>query len=405
MKKILTGLLVIVFFWIAAGPVKATQQVDLYLFYSKSCPHCAAEEEFLSELVNKYDWLSVKKYEISISENQKLLGQVENELNTKLTGVPFSVVCGEYFTGFAETTSFKNNLEKSLIDFHEGRCNDPIKKFLPTQSAQDVAQIQTPEPQPADVDSPIEKESVSLPLIGELQIKDLSLPVFTFVVALLDGFNPCAMWVLIFLISLLLGMKDKFKMWTLGTAFILASGFMYFMFLAAWLHLFLFLGFIKWVKVGIGLFALAAGGYYLYDYQTNKTGGCKVTGGEKRKKVFEQLKSVTQNKNFLLALIGIILLAFAVNLVELICSAGLPAVYTEVLTLTPMAKWKYYLYLVFYIIVFMLDDLIVYIIAMKTLHAVGISGKYSRFSHLVGGIVMLLIGLAMLFKPELLMFG
>lgn len=213
------------------------------------------------------------------------------------------------------------------------------------------------------------------------------------------------MWVLIFLIGLLVGMKDRFKMWALGGAFILASGFVYFMFLAAWLHLFLFIGLIKWVRIGIGIFALSAGSYYLYDYKTNKAGACKVTGGQKKKKVFEQLKNITQNNNFLFALTGIIILAFAVNLVELVCSAGLPAVYTEVLSLTSMPRWQYYLYLLFYIFIFMLDDLIVYIVAMKTLHTIGVGGKYARFSHLIGGIVMLLIGLAMLLRPELLMFG
>ena len=104
-------------------------------------------------------------------------------------------------------------------------------------------------------------------------------------------------------------------------------------------------------------------------------------------------------------MIGIILLAFAVNLVELVCSAGLPAIYTQVLSLTPMPKWQYYLYLLFYILIFMLDDLIVFVIAMVGLKAVGIESKYARMSRLVGGIVILLIGLLMLIKPELLAFG
>ena len=128
-------------------------------------------------------------------------------------------------------------------------------------------------------------------------------------------------------------------------------------------------------------------------------------GYEKRQKVFEKIKSITRKKQFLFALGGIILLAFAVNLVELICSAGLPAIYTQILSLAQLPKWQYYLYLIFYILIFMLDDLVIFFTAMVTLQAVGIQSKYSRISHLVGGILMLIIGILLLFKPEFLMFG
>ena len=169
--------------------------------------------------------------------------------------------------------------------------------------------------------------------------------------------------------------------------------------------MFLFIGYVKLVQVAIGIFAFAAGSYYLYDYLTNKDGACHVTGNEKRQKVFEKIKNITQNQNLIMAMIGIILLAFAVNLVELLCSAGLPAIYTQLLTLSQLPTWQYYAYLLFYITIFMIDDLFVFFIAMTTLQTTGISSKYSRLSHLIGGFLMLAIGLAMVFKPELLMFG
>ena len=126
---------------------------------------------------------------------------------------------------------------------------------------------------------------------------------------------------------------------------------------------------------------------------------------KKKQKVFARLKAITQKEQLIFALIGIILLAFVVNLVELICSAGLPAIYTQILALTNLPSWQYYLYLIFYILIFMLDDLIIFFIAMTTLKAVGLNSKYSRFSQLIGGILMLLIGLLLIFKPEFLMFG
>ena len=194
-------------------------------------------------------------------------------------------------------------------------------------------------------------------------------------------------------------------MWILGIAFIVSSAFVYFMFLSAWLNLFLFLGFIVWVRIIIALVALGVGGYNIRDYWVNRKGGCNVMGDEKRQKVFEKIRAVTQRRQLFLALGGIILLAFAVNLVELICSAGLPAIYTQILSLSKLPVWQYYIYLVFYILFFMLDDLIVFFTAMITLRAIGVQSKYSRISRLVGGFLMLGIGTLLLFKPELLMFG
>ena len=105
------------------------------------------------------------------------------------------------------------------------------------------------------------------------------------------------------------------------------------------------------------------------------------------------------------ALAGIIALAVAVNLVELLCSAGLPVVFTQILALNNLPTWQYYAYLILYIFIFILDDLIVFILAMLTLKMTGLGNKYARYSHLIGGAVMVIVGLLLIFKPEWLMFG
>jgi hypothetical protein len=106
-----------------------------------------------------------------------------------------------------------------------------------------------------------------------------------------------------------------------------------------------------------------------------------------------------------LALGGIIVLAFLVNLVELVCSAGLPAIYTQILALNNLANWQYYFYIFLYVFFFMVDDLLIFIVAMVTLKMTGLSTRYARYSHLIGGILMIIIGILLIFKPEWLMFG
>jgi len=243
-----------------------------------------------------------------------------------------------------------------------------------------------------------------LPVFGKVNWQTMSLPLLTLVIAAVDGFNPCAMWTLLFLISLLLGMKDKRRMWLLGISFILASGVVYYLFMAAWLNAFLIIGVTKWIRIVIGAFAVLAGGWSFYQWFSNRDGGCITEDSDKRKKIFSQLKEVVNNKKLLLAVVGVMGLAVAVNMVELACSAGLPAVYTKALTMADLPSYQYYLYLLGYIFIFMLDDMLVFTIAMLSFKAVGIESKYVNISRLIGGVVMLWIGYAMLFRPEWLTF-
>jgi len=214
-------------------------------------------------------------------------------------------------------------------------------------------------------------EIISLPLIGNIETANFSLPILTVVIAAVDGFNPCAMWTLLFLITLLINIKNKKRMWALGSIFIIASGLVYFLFMTAWLNFFIFVSVVTWVKFIIAIFALAAGLYHLREFKKNKDGTCKVESSEKRKTRFDKIKQIVYRENIGWAILGIIILAGAVNIVELLCSAGLPAIYTSILTLTEIPTWQYYIYLLAYIIIFMIDDLIIFFIAMFTLRAVG----------------------------------
>lgn len=395
LKNIFKFLLVIGMFFFLIKPAFAENDVTIHFFWASGCPHCAKEEVFLEKLKAEYPNLIIKDYEITTSSaNINLLQKVGAKLQTDVSGVPFTVIGEEYFIGYLNDETTGKEIENAVSCASESECKDVI-----TGLSQEEKQT-SEEEQIKGV-----PQTITVPLLGELQVKNLSLPILTLVVAALDGFNPCAMWTLLFLISLLLGFKDRKRMWILGTAFITTSAFAYFLFLSAWLNLFLFLGLVVWIRIAIGLVALGTGGYYLRDYWKNKNGGCAVTGSEKRQKIFEKIRSIVQKRQLILALGGIMLLAIAVNMVELICSAGLPAVYTKILSLSNLQTWQYYLYLIFYIFIFMLDDLVVFFTAMITLQATGIQSKYSRFSHLIGGALMLIIGILLLFKPQWLMFA
>ena len=245
---------------------------------------------------------------------------------------------------------------------------------------------------------------MKIPIFGKVNLKKVSLVTAAVVIGFIDGFNPCAMWVLLFLISILIGMKDRRRMWILGLAFLFTSAFIYMLIMLSWVQIAVKITTIIWVRNIIAIIAFVGGVVNLYQFSKTNDSGCQVVDDRKRKKIFKKIRKFTSEKSFLLALLGVVGLALSVNLVELACSAGLPLIFTELLALNHISSFMKYLYIAIYIIFFLLDDLIVFFIAMFTMKITGISTKYNKYSHFLGGIIMIVIGLLLLLKPGWLMF-
>lgn len=371
------------------------QPIYISLFWGNGCPHCEKEKEFLNKLKDKYPNIELKYFEIyNNADNRKLLIDIGDSLGIKISGVPFLLIGDEPVSGYFSDEITGRKIENIVAEHMHTGCKDVVSLVMTEKKVTD-----------GECSDGSRSDTINLPGIGETDIGSWSLPLLTIIIAAFDGFNPCAMWVLLFLISLLLGMKDRRRMWILGITFIVSSGFVYFLFLSAWLNLFLFIGVIASVRIFIGLIAILSGSYHLREWHINKSGACKVGSTEQKKRIIDRLRSVTEQKTFWLAFGGIIVLAFAVNLIELVCSAGLPAIYTQILSMSDLSGFQYYLYLLLYIAIFMLDDMLVFVIAMTTLKAFGFDGKYSRWSNLVGGIVILILGILLIFKPDIVMLG
>ncbi len=374
--------------------------VNLYFFWWNRCPHCEKEKVFLEKIKDKYPWLKINDFEVWWSkENINLMVSFWEKLNANISGVPFTVIGDKYIIGWMDEKNTWTKIEDMIKCAFNESCRD-IWKELNISNNQEIVSN--------DLNNSNDNnyfETLTLPIIWEINIKNLSLPLLTIIIWWIDWFNPCAMWALIFLISLLLWMKNRKKMWIFGITFIITSAFVYFLFLAAWLKLLLFIGFISWIRIAIACVAMIGWWYYLKEYFLNPYWICPTEKSDKRKKFFEKLKTIIHEKHFFIAFFWIILLASAVNLIELICSAGLPVVYTQILASNNLSILQYYLYLILYIFVFMLDDIFVFIIAMLTLRITWISSKYSHFSHLFWGIIMIIIWILLIFKPEWLMFG
>lgn len=423
MKKILKFLIVFAVFLLLPVSAKADEKViNIHLFYGNGCPHCAAEEEFLSDYLKDRTDVKLYKYEIWYdSHNQELLSKVQKEMGTtNKNGVPFTVIGKKTIVGYADGVTdeqIKDAINYYLNNDYRDYAGEITGKVKKAEVKEDITKDESEtedkkenkiEKADDTKDSDQTDENVTVPVLGKINAKKVSLPILAVVLGFVDGFNPCAMWILIFLITMLFNMKDRKKMWILGLTFILTSGIVYLMFMLAWLNLATFISKIAFIRLLIAVIALVVGLINVYKYIDSlkkKDEGCDVVDKKDRKKIMEKIISITHEKKFIIALLGIMVLAASVNIIELMCSIGIPLLFTQILAMNNLSTFSYMIYMFIYIFFFLIDDIVIFVISMVTLKVTGLSTKYTKYSHLIGGIIMLIIGLLLIIKPELLMFN
>jgi glutaredoxin len=251
--------------------------------------------------------------------------------------------------------------------------------------------------------APVEPpEGIHLPWFGYVRVRDWGLPAFTLLIGLIDGFNPCAMWVLVFLLSVLVNIKDRRKIAAIAGTFVVVSGLAYFAFMAAWLNLFVLVGIARPLQVTLGILALVIGIVNVKDFFAFKRGVTLSIPESAKPGIYARLRRMVTTEYISVAMGLSVMLAIVVNVIELMCTAGLPAIYTQILTLQQLVAWKNYAYLGLYILGYMFDDTIMVMAFIITLSHRKLREGEGRWLKLVSGVVVLALGLAMLFRPDLL---
>lgn len=348
-------------------------KINLYLFYGKECPHCEEERKWLKTIKKNYkDYLNIYYFEVWHNEdNKEIMNKVKNQFNIREEGVPLTIIGNDYYVGYSESIG-------SMIE-------NKIKEYIELDNDQN---------------------EVKIPLLGNINIKNISLPLVAIILGFIDGFNPCAMWILLFLINMLFGLKDKKKQWILGLTFLIVSGLVYFLSMLG-INFLLGVATINWLKIAIAIFILIAGiiNFKKYFKIRNEEAGCSVIDNKKRKKLMTRIRKIMASNSFILSLLGIILLAVSVNLIELACSLGFPLIFTEMLEINDINGFLKILYLIIYITFYMVDDILVFGLSMITLEATGITNKYNKLCTLISAIIMIIMGLLLIFKPDWLMLN
>jgi len=388
MKKSIIVFLTLIFLFSSLAYAK---DVNVYYFYGDGCPHCADLKPFLDELEQKYPELTIKSYETwKNKSNSELFIAMSAACGTKVVGVPTLFVGHKPIVGFDSEEVKGKEIETAIVKYIEEGGPDLMDNL-----GANLTSCPTKE----------EERIINLPIFGSIDTSKISLPLFTIIIGLLDGFNPCAMWVLMFLLALLVYTRSRKKMFIIGGTFILVSGIVYYIFMAAWLNFFLLIGFLPYLRIIVGLFAVVIGLINVKDLFFFKKGPSLSIPESSKPKLFKKMRALVHEASLPIALLSVIVLAFTVNSIELLCTAGFPAIYTKILTLNSLSTFSYYAYLALYIFLYMIDDMLIFTVAVLTLSSKKLTEKQGKWMKFIAGFMMLALGLLLILKPQLLMFG
>jgi len=377
------------------GPidVPVSTPADLEVFTREGCPHCAAATRFLDELQRTHPTLHILRHDIGRDPTALTrLRDLAETQHLRPVGVPAFYLRGQLLIGFTGPEGTGRQLVALLSESKRGSAAsapDGACRMEATAPCEPLPQVTSPD-----------FEGVTVPFVGRVTVQQLGLPLFTILLGLLDGFNPCAMWALVFILSLLAGLRDRVKLFVIAGTFVAVQGFVYFAFMAAWLNVFLFVGLSRAAEIVLGAMAGLAGIVHVKDFLALGRGVSLSIPPSAKLTLYAKIRRILYAEHLAGALLGTVLLALLVQGVEFLCTAGIPALYTRVLTMRQFEAWLYYGYLAVYNAAYMLDDLVILGVGVVTLSQRRLQEREGRWLKLLSGTVMIGLGAMLMLKPE-----
>ena len=363
--------------WVAPGPDGAPQ-IQLYFFWSLTCPHCTAAHPHIEAIPAQRPWVRLHTLEVSREgDNLRRYSALSRQIGAEPDGVPAWIFCGEMHTGWDSDEGMGAMLRERL-----DACRASLASGAAPVQAQAVA------------------TGIDLPFLGRVDPASLSLPALTAVLAALDAFNPCAFFVLLFLLSMMAHQKSRKRMLAIGGVFVMISGLMYFAFMAAWLNVFQIFGHLAWVTLAAGALAVLVGALNVKDFFGIGKGLSLSIPESRKPDIFRRTRAIVGADRMPAMLAATVVLAVAANFYELLCTAGFPMVFTRLLTLAELSPAGRYAYLAAYNLIYVLPLAAIVAVFAGTLGARKLTEREGRLLKLMSGLMMLGLGLLLLLAPE-----
>ena len=378
----------------AAGTAaRAADPNRIELFVREGCPHCAQAEEFMARLGGERPELAIVVRDVTKDAGALArLQELAQATGAGAARVPATYVNGQLILGYSAEASTDKLIRSALAG---GRVTSGAPTDASSCEAEDS--LSCGPGASAGAGAAALEEAFSVTLFGHtVTLDDVGLPAFTLAMGLLDGFNPCSMWVLLLMISLLAPLNDRKRMLAIAGTFVLVEGISYFAMMAAWLNLFMFIGLSRASQVVIALIAIFAGAINVKDFFAFGRGISLSIPASARPMIYNRMRGILHAPTYKVAIVGTIVLALLVQVVEFMCTSGFPALFTRILTLKQLDIAAYYGYLLLYISAYMLDDVIVLGIGVTLLSRHRLQEKEGRVLKLIAGVVMIGLGIYLL---------
>jgi thiol-disulfide isomerase/thioredoxin len=377
---------------VRADNPEAENKVVIYFFWGDGCPHCATEKPFLENLAKRYDHVEIKSYEVwNNPDNRPLYTDMAAAFGFEARYVPVTYVGNQYWEGFNET--IQREIEQAVKSCLEAGCRDA-----------GAGVIGPPEEHPAfEPPDPGKTHVIDVPLIGSINLDNQSLALSTALIAFVDGFNPCSLWVLSMLMALVVHTGSRKKIFLIGLVFITVTAAVYALFIAGLFTIFTFISFVGWIKVLVALVALSFALVNVKDYFWYKEGLSFTISDEQKPGIYRRMRNVIASEKSILGLIGAtVVMAAGVSLVEFSCTAGFPVLWTNLLAAQGVETLTFILLLGLYMLIYQIDEMAIFLAVVFTLKASKLEEKQGRILKLVGGVLMLTLAAVMLIDPELM---
>lgn len=399
--KYLSGLFFSLFFFgVFAGGVSAQEAPTVYLFGREDCGFCKAETEFLDDAAVSWEYLNV----VDDERSKELFDEITKKHSlSKVT--PITVIGGVVLQGFngPETTG------ERILDAVVNEVGTPYTTIeLHIKNAPTAQVIAGKGCDENGVECNVDASEAyvfDLPFVGLIDLKTLSLFSLSALLGTIDGFNPCAMWVLITFLVLLTQAGSRKKMVMLAGLFIVAEAIMYNLILNVWYKTWDFVALDQIVTPLVGVLALGGGIFFLHRWHKNRNVSlvCDISSLDQQAKMVEKFKQIVNQPLTLGAIGAVLIIAFSVNIIEFACSIGIPQAYTKILDLNMLTFMERQFYILVYTFGYMIDDLVVFGLAIWGFSKLEAHGhKYAQLSLLIGGVLMVLLGAILAFNPSLL---
>lgn len=244
---------------------------------------------------------------------------------------------------------------------------------------------------------------VTLPIIGTIDLSGQSLLVSTLIISFVDGFNPCSLWVLSVLLSITLQTGSRKKVLIVGTVFLLVTAVLYGLFIAGVFSVLRIISFLGWIQIVVALIAMGFALVNIKDYFWFKKGVSFSISDDKKPGIYKRMRGILRNSDSNWQLIGAtVVFAAGIALIELTCTAGFPVIWSNLLASQGVDATTFILLLLVYMLVYLLDEMGIFLAAVFTLRSTKLEEKHGRVLKLIGGMLMLTLAVVMLVDPSMM---